>query len=82
MALQTKTYTATNNGFTLELTLVENSTSTSANTSSIGYTLKLKSTSKDFPSIVLVLRWCWMGKRWPLVTAILPHRSALVHMPV
>lgn len=48
MALQTKTYTATNNGFTLELTLVENSTSTSANTSSIGYTLKLKSTSKDF----------------------------------
>ena len=48
MALQTKTYTATNNGFTLELTLVENSTSTSANTSSIGYTLKLKSTSKHF----------------------------------
>lgn len=48
MALQTKTYTATNNGFTLELTLVENSTSTSANTSSIGYTLKLKSTSKNF----------------------------------
>lgn len=48
MALQTKVYTATNNGFTLELTLVENSTSTTANTSSIGYTLKLKSTSKDF----------------------------------
>lgn len=48
MALQTKVYTSTNNGFTLELTLVENSTSTSANTSSISYTLKLKSTTKDF----------------------------------
>lgn len=48
MALQTKVYTTQNNGFTLELTLVENSTSTSANTSNIGYTLKLKSTSKDF----------------------------------
>lgn len=48
MAIQTKVYTSKNNGFTLELTLVENSTSTAANTSSIGYTLKLKSTSKDF----------------------------------
>lgn len=48
MALQTKVYTKTSNTFTLELTLVENSTSTSNNTSSISYTLKLKSTTKDF----------------------------------
>ena len=48
MALQTKVYTQTSNTFTLELTLVENSTSTSGNTSSVSYTLKLKSTTKDF----------------------------------
>lgn len=48
MALQTKVYTKTSNTFTLELTLVENSTSTAGNTSSISYTLKLKSTTKNF----------------------------------
>lgn len=48
MALQTRVYTQTSNTFTLELTLVENSTSTSGNSSSISYTLKLKSTTKNF----------------------------------
>lgn len=48
MALQTKVYTKTSNTYTLELTLVENSTSTSGNSSSMTYTLKLKSTTKDF----------------------------------
>lgn len=48
MALQTKTYTQTSNTFTLELTLVEQSTSTAGNTSTISYTLKLKSTTKNF----------------------------------
>lgn len=48
MALQTKVYTQTSNTFTLELTLTENSVSTSGNSSSITYTLKLKSTTKDF----------------------------------
>ena len=48
MALQTKTFTVTSNTFTLELTIVENSTSVASNSSSISYTLKLKSTTKDF----------------------------------
>lgn len=48
MALQTKVYTQTSNTFTLELTLVEDSTSASGNSSSISYTLKLKSTTKNF----------------------------------
>ena len=48
MALQTKTYTRTSNTFTLELTLVEQSTSTGANSSTLSYTLKLKSTTKNF----------------------------------
>lgn len=48
MALQTKEYSTTSNTFTLELTLVENSTSTAGNTSSVSYTLKLKSTTKNF----------------------------------
>lgn len=48
MALQTKVYSKTSNTFTLELTLVENSTSVSGNSSSVSYTLKLKSTTKDF----------------------------------
>lgn len=48
MTLQTKVYTQTSNTFTLELTLTENSTSVSGNSSSVSYTLKLKSTTKDF----------------------------------
>ena len=48
MALQTKTYTQSSNTFTLELTLVEQSTSTGANSSTLSYTLKLKSTTKNF----------------------------------
>ena len=48
MALQTKVYTQTSNTFTLELTLTENSTSVSGNSSSVSYTLKLTSTTKDF----------------------------------
>ena len=48
MALQTKVYSKTSNTFTLELTLTENSTSVSGNSSSVSYTLKLKSTTKDF----------------------------------
>ena len=48
MALQTKTYTQSSNTFTLELTLVEQSTSTGANASTLSYTLKLKSTTKNF----------------------------------
>ena len=48
MALQTKTYTQSSNTFTLELTLVEQSTSTAGNSSTISYTLKLKSTTKNF----------------------------------
>lgn len=48
MALQTKTYTQSSNTFTLELTLVEQSTSTAGNSSTLSYTLKLKSTTKNF----------------------------------
>lgn len=48
MALQTKTYTQSSNTFTLELTVVEQSTSTAGNTSTLSYTLKLKSTTKNF----------------------------------
>lgn len=48
MALQTKTYTQSSNTFTLELSLVEQSTSTGANSSTLSYTLKLKSTTKNF----------------------------------
>ena len=48
MALQTRTYTQSSNTFTLELTLVEQSTSTAGNTSTLSYTLKLKSTTKNF----------------------------------
>ena len=48
MALQTKTYTKSSNTYTLELTVVEQSISTAGNTSTISYTLKLKSTTKNF----------------------------------
>lgn len=50
MALQTKTFSSqtTSNGYTLILTLVENSTDIVANTSSISYTLTLKSGTWDF----------------------------------
>lgn len=48
MGLQTKVYSQGSNTFTLELTLVENYTSTSGNSSSVSYTLKLKSTTKNF----------------------------------
>lgn len=48
MALQTRTYTQSSNTFTLELTLVEQSTSTAGNSSTLSYTLKLKSTTKNF----------------------------------
>ena len=50
MALQTKTFKSntTSNQFYLELTLKENSTSLTNNTSSISYTLKLHSGSWDF----------------------------------
>lgn len=48
MALQTKTYTQSSNSYTLELTLVEQSTSTAGNSSTLSYTLKLKSTNKNF----------------------------------
>lgn len=48
MALQMKTYTQSSNSFTLELTLVEQSTSTAGNSSTLSYTLKLKSTTKNF----------------------------------
>lgn len=48
MALQTRTYTQSSNTFTLELSLVEQSTSTAGNSSTISYTLKLKSTTKNF----------------------------------
>ena len=48
MALQTRTYTQSSNSFTIELTLVEQSTSTAGNSSTLSYTLKLKSTTKNF----------------------------------
>ena len=48
MALQTKTYQQTNNTYTLQLTLTENSVNTANNTSNISFVLKLKSTTKDF----------------------------------
>lgn len=50
MALQTKTFSSptTSNGFTLALTLVENSTDMVANTSSVTYTLVLKSGAWHF----------------------------------
>lgn len=50
MALQTKTFSSqtTSNGFTLTLTLVENSIDIVANTSSVSYTLTLKSGAWDF----------------------------------
>lgn len=50
MALQTKTFSSqtTSNGFTLTLTLVENSTDVAANTSSVAYTLVLKSGAWHF----------------------------------
>lgn len=48
MALQTRVYSQGSNTFTLELTLVENSTNIAGNNSSVSYTLKLKSTTKDF----------------------------------
>ena len=50
MALQTKTFSSqtTSNGFTLTLTLVENSTDVLANTSSVRYTLVLKSGAWHF----------------------------------
>lgn len=50
MALQTKTFSSqtTSNGYTLTLTLVENFTDIVANTSSVSYTLTLKSGAWDF----------------------------------
>lgn len=48
MALQTKTFDVSNNTFTLRLTVTENSTSTSGNSSSVSYKLELISTTKDF----------------------------------
>lgn len=50
MALQTKTFSSqtTSNGFTLTLTLVENSTDVAANTSSVSYALVLKSGAWHF----------------------------------
>lgn len=46
MALQTKTFSVTNNTYTLKLTITENSTS--GNSSSVSYKLELISTTKDF----------------------------------
>lgn len=48
MALQTKTFDISKNTFTLRLTVTENSTSTSGNSSSVSYKLELISTTKDF----------------------------------
>lgn len=48
MALQTKTFSVSKNTFTLRLTVTENSTSTSGNSSSVSYKLELISTTKDF----------------------------------
>lgn len=48
MALQTKTFDVSKNTFTLRLTVTENSTSTSGNSSSVSYKLELISTTKDF----------------------------------
>ena len=48
MALQTKTFSKSNNTFTLKLTVTENSTSVSGNSSSVSYKLELVSTTKDF----------------------------------
>ena len=48
MALQTKEFPVTSNTFTLKLTVVENSTSTPGNSSSVTYKLELISTTKDF----------------------------------
>lgn len=48
MALQTKTFSKSNNTFTLKLTVTENSTSVSGNSSSVSYKLELISTTKDF----------------------------------
>lgn len=50
MALQTKTFNVVSNTFTLLLTLTENSTNISSNTSSLSYKLELISTTKDFYS--------------------------------
>lgn len=50
MALQTKTFNAVSNTFTLLLTLTENSTNIASNTSSLSYKLELISTTKDFYS--------------------------------
>lgn len=48
MALQTKSFSVSNNTYTLKLTITENGTSTSGNSSSVSYKLELISTSKDF----------------------------------
>ena len=48
MALQTKTFDVSKNTFTLRLTVTENSTSTSGNSSNVSYKLELISTTKDF----------------------------------
>ena len=50
MALQTRTYSQTNNTYTLQLTLTENSVNPSGNTSNISFVLKLKSAGKNFYS--------------------------------
>lgn len=48
MALQTDKFEVSKNTFTLRLTVTENSTSTSGNSSSVSYKLELVSTTKDF----------------------------------
>lgn len=48
MALKSQVFSTTVNHYTLELTVVEDSTNTTANTSSVSYTLKLKSGGYDF----------------------------------
>ncbi len=48
MALKTQTYSGSSTGYTLELTLTENSTDINANTSSVSYTLKLVNNSNQY----------------------------------
>lgn len=48
MALKSQVFSTTVNHYTLELTVVEDSTNTTANTSAVSYTLKLKSGGYDF----------------------------------
>ncbi len=48
MALKSQVFSTTVNHYTLELTVVEDLTNTTANTSAVSYTLKLKSGGYDF----------------------------------